>query len=160
MSKSIVIVVALVAAATAIVLPLGSAPAATSGSFTLLSRLDTRSMVSVDARPKGRSAGDMFVFSTSLSRDGKADGRAEFAQTLVDSRYQGISIQGDLLLADGTLELQAAGLNRRPPGGPRPSGESDFAIVGGTGAYAGARGTIHPVRAGRITERLEVQLAG
>jgi hypothetical protein len=159
MSKPILVVVAL-AAAAALVAPLASAPAATSSSFTLLSRLDTRSMAGVDTRPKGRSAGDTFVFSTWLSRDGKPDGRGEFAQTLVDNRYQGISIQGDLLLADGTLALQAAGLNGRPPGGPRPVDQSDYAIVGGTGAYAGARGTVHPVTVGRTTERLEVQITG
>jgi hypothetical protein len=98
------------------------------------------------------------VFSTSLRRDGNPDGRAEFVQTVVDARYRGISMRADLLLSDGTLELQGAGLSRRPPGGAKPSSETDMAIVGGTGAYAGASGSVKLVPSGRTTQRLEVAL--
>jgi hypothetical protein len=149
-------VVAVVAAAT---LPLASAPAASSGSFTLVARLDRHSMVRVDAAPKGVSPGDTFVFSASLQRDRQADGRAEFVQTVVDSRYRGISMRGDLLLGDGTLELQGGGLSRRAPGAAKPSAETGMAIVGGTGTYAGARGTVQMIPSGRATQRLEVTLA-
>jgi hypothetical protein len=159
MSKTVLIALAALAAG-AIAVPLASAPAAAPASFKLVSRFDPRTMVNVDAHPKGRSAGDVYAFSASLSRDGKPDGRAEFVQTLVDDRYQGISIQGHLLLGDGALELQSAGLNRRPPGGAKPSGDADFAVVGGTGAYAGAHGFVHSVHTGRTTERLEVVLGG
>jgi hypothetical protein len=148
------------AAAVATAVPLASAPAAPAGAFTLIAGLDRHSMVKVDARPKGVSPGDVFVFSTSLRRDGTADGRAEFVQTVVDPRYRGISMHADLLLSDGTIELQGAGLSRRAPGGAKPSAETDMAIVGGTGAYAGASGTVHLVPTGRTTQKLEVSISG
>jgi hypothetical protein len=62
-----------------------------------------------------------------------------------------------LLLPNGTLELQGAGLDRKAPGLRKPAGESDLAIVGGTGAYAGASGTVHPVDIGS-QQNLEVHL--
>jgi hypothetical protein len=143
------------AAATA---PLASAPAAPSGSFTLVATLARHSMVTVDAAPKGTSPGDVFVFSTSLRRDGHPDGRAEFVQTVVDSRYRGISMRADVLLGDGALELQGGGLSRRAPGAAKPSAQTDMAIVGGTGSYDGARGVVRLVPLGRTTQRLEVTL--
>ena len=156
-SRTLLSVVA--AAAIAGAVPLASAPAAPSSSFTLLARLDPHSMVRVDARPNGTSPGDVFVFSTSLRRDGNLDGRAEFVQTVVDPRYRGISMRADLLLADGTLELQAAGLSRRAPGGAKPTSQTEMAIVGGTGAYAGRSGSVKLVPSGRTTQRLEIALS-
>jgi hypothetical protein len=154
-----ILLFAVAAAAVAVAVPLAAAPAAPPGSFTLVASLDRHSMVRVDARPRGTSPGDVFVFSTSLRRSGKPDGRAEFVQTVVDPRYRGISMRADLLLADGTLELQAAGLSRRAPGGAKPSAETDMAIVGGTGAYAGEGGSVKLVPSGRTTQRLEVTLS-
>jgi hypothetical protein len=156
--RTLLCVVAAAAIATAV--PLASAPAAPSSSFTLLASLDRHSMVRVDARPKGTSPGDVFVFSTSLRRSGKLDGRAEFVQAVVDPRYRGISMRADLLLSNGTLELQGAGLSRRAPGGAKPTSETDMAIVGGTGAYAGERGSVKLVASGRTTQRLEITLTG
>ena len=158
MLKGILIPVIAVAAVAGTV-PLASAPAAPSGSFTLLASLDRHSMVRVDTRPKGTSPGDVFVFSASLRRGGNPDGRAEFVQTVVDPRYRGISMRADLLLPDGTLELQGGGLSRRAPGSARPSSETDMAIVGGTGAYAGATGSVKLVPSGRTSQRLEVALS-
>jgi hypothetical protein len=148
------------AAAAAVALPLAAAPAAPSPAtaFTLVARLDRHSMATVDASPRGTSPGDVFVFSTSLRRDGRADGRGQFVQTAVDSRYRGISMRADLLLGDGTLELQGAGLGRRAPGAAKPATETEMAIVGGTGSYAGARGSVRLVPSGRTTQRLEVTL--
>src|SRR5919112_4134403 len=154
--RTLLCVVAAAAIATAV--PLASAPAAPSSSFTLLASLDRHSMVRVDARPKGTSPGDVFVFSTSLRRSGKLDGRAEFVQAVVDPRYRGISMRADLLLSNGTLGLQGAGLSRRAPGGAKPTSETDMAIVGGTGAYAGERGSVKLVASGRTTQRLEITL--
>ena len=158
MLRRILIPAMAVAAVTSAVW-LVSASATPSGSFTLVASLDRHSLVRVDARPKGTTAGDVIVFSTSLRRDGKPDGRAEFVQTVVDPRYRGVSMRADLLLADGTLELQGAGLGRRAPGGARPSSETDMAVVGGTGAYAGATGSIKLIPSGRTTQRLEVTLS-
>jgi hypothetical protein len=151
---------AIPAAAIAVIVPVTSAPAASSGSLTLISKLDKKTLVMADvARPKGRSAGDIAAFSTSLVRDGKAAGRGEFAQTLVDNRYQGVVTQADLLLADGTVALQGAGVNGRPPGGADPRAQNDMAVVGGTGAYAGARGTARLTDAGRTAQRIEITFA-
>ena len=99
------------------------------------------------------------MFSTSLRRGGKPDGRAAFVQTVVDPRYRGVSMRADLLLSDGTLELQGAGLSRRAPGGAKPSSETDMAIVGGTGVYAGADGSVKLVPSGQTTQRMEVALS-
>lgn len=157
MLRRILIPAMAVAAVTSAVW-LVSASAAPSGSFTLVASLDRHSLVRVDARPKGTTAGDVIVFSTSLRRDGKPDGRAEFVQTVVDPRYRGVSMRADLLLADGTLELQGAGLGRRAPGGARPSSETDMAVVGGTGAYAGARGTLTSAGGARRGLTLTIRL--
>lgn len=159
MRSSAILLSVVAAIAVASTVPLASAPAAPSSSFTLLASLDRHSMVRVDARPKGTSPGDVFVFSTSLRRGGKLDGRAEFVQTVVDQRYHGISMRADLLLSDGTLELQGAGLSRRAPGGAKPTSQTDMAIVGGTGAYAGDSGSVKLVPSGRTTQRLEIALS-
>jgi hypothetical protein len=65
-------------------------------------------------------------------------------------------MQGDLLLRDGTIEVQGAGVNKRPPGGAAPTRDQQLAVVGGTGAYAGARGTARLTAAGKTTQRVEI----
>jgi hypothetical protein len=155
--KKTIITLALSSAAVAVALSAQSTHAAATGSLSLLARLDRPTLVTVDAaRPKGTSAGDTVDFSVALVRDGKAAGRGEFAQTVVDNRYQGISMQAELLLPDGTLELQGGGVNKRPPGGAEPTRDSELAVVGGTGAYAGARGTARLSAAGRTTQRVDI----
>src|SRR4051794_21758720 len=155
--KSSVLAVAAAAATAAAVLPMADAPAAPNASFTLGSKLDKPTLHRIDNGKRGDSGGDMFVLSTTLSRDGKVAGRAEYVQTAVDDRYRGISMTVHLLLPDGTLELQGAGLDRRAPGLPKLPAEAELAVVGGTGAYAGASGTVHPVDAGSH-QNLEVHL--
>jgi hypothetical protein len=147
------------AAATAVaaLLPLSSAPAAPDTTFTVQSKLDRPTLHRFDNGKHGDSAGDVFVLATKLSRDGKAAGRGEYVQTAVDDRYRGISMTVHLLLPDGTLDLQGAGLDRRAPGLAKPSAEADLAVVGGTGAYAGASGTVHPIDVGSHQD-LEVHL--
>jgi hypothetical protein len=135
------------------------AEAAPEGSITVLAKLDRHSLVSVNGGQKGRAPGETIVFSTALSENGKPAGRGEFVQTIVDPRFRGISFRADLLLPAGTIELQGSGLSKRPPGGAMPKSETDMAIVGGTGAYAGASGTVQMTPAGRTTQRLEVDFA-
>jgi len=124
------------------------------GTVTLTARFEPRSMSKVGGSHGGPVPGETIVFSTSLKREGKPDGRGEFVQTIVDPRYRGVATTADLLLSDGTIELQGAGLSGRPPGGAKPSRETDMAIVGGTGAYAGAGGTVALLPAGHLTQRL------
>lgn len=157
MFKKAILALTLSATALAVALPAQTTHAAASGSLSLLARLDRPSLVTVDAaRPKGTSAGDTVDFSVTLIRAGKADGRGEFAQTVVDNRYQGINMQADLLLRDGTIELQGGGVNKRPPGGAAPTRDTELAIVGGTGAYAGARGTARLTAVGKTTQRVAI----
>lgn len=158
--KKRMIVLAGLATVAAAVLPSALASASPEGGMTLVAKLDRHSMVKVDNGRKGISAGDTIVFSTSLMRDGEADGRAEFVQTVVDPRYHGISAHADLLLADGTIELQNAGLGARAPGGAKPSRQTEMAIVGGTGAYSGAAGSVRLRPAGPVSQRLDVQFEG
>jgi hypothetical protein len=150
--------VVLVAAAAAF-LPSAIAAASPVGTMTLFAAFEPRSMVKVGGGAKGPSPGETIVFSTALKREGKAAGRGEFVQTVVDPKYRGISIRADLLLADGTIELQGGGVSVRPPGGAKPTRETDMAIVGGTGAYAGAAGSVELSAAGHLKQRLDISFS-
>lgn len=155
MLKRVTALVVLAAAAAAF-LPSALATAAPEGTITLKASFEPRSMSKVGGGRRGPSPGETIVFSTSLRREGRAAGRGEFVQTIVDPRYRGVSTTADLLLADGTIELQGAGLSGRPPGGAQPSHETEMAIVGGTGAYTGAGGSVKLLPAGHLTQRLEL----
>ena len=146
--KSLVATTAAAAVGAATLLPLSSAPAAPTGTFTLQSRLDKTTLHRIDNGKRGPSAGDVTVLATALVRDGKPAGRALYVHTSVDDHYRGVSMIAHLLLPDGTLELHGEALERKAPGLGNPPEESDLAIVGGTGAYAGATGTVHPVDVG------------
>ena len=67
--------------------------------------------------------------------------------------------QADLLLPDGTISLTGGGLNRRPPGGADPTSQNDMAVIGGTGAYAGATGTATLTASGPTAQRLDIKFA-
>lgn len=135
------------------------AEAAPDGSITVLAKLDRHSLATAGGGHKGHSPGETIVFSTALSENGKPAGRGEFVQTIVDPRFRGVSFRADLLLPTGTIELQGSGLSKRPPGGAMPRSETEMAIVGGTGAYAGASGTVRLLPAGKSTQRLEIDFA-
>ena len=157
MFKKAALALVVPAAAAAVIIPATSAPASPAGTLTVTSKLDAKTMVMVDAaKPKGRSAGDTVSFSTTLLRNGKPAGRGEFAQTLADNRYQGVVMQVELLLPDGTISLTGAGLNRRAPGGADPRAQTELAVVGGTGAYAGANGTAKLTDVGRSSQRMDI----
>lgn len=155
MLKHVTALIVLAAAAAAL-LPSAIATAAPEGTLTLTARFEPRSMSKVGGHG-GATPGETIVFSTSLKREGRPAGRGEFVQTVVDPRYRGVSTTADLLLADGTIELQGAGLSGRPRGGAKPSRETEMAIVGGTGAYDGAGGSVELIPAGHLTQRLELR---
>jgi len=154
-----IIPLAVLVAAAAVVLPSALATAAPEGTMTLTAAFEPRSMVKVGGGRQSVSPGETIVFSTTLTRAGKVAGRGEFVQTVVDPRYRGISTRADLLLPDGTIELQSAGVSVRPPGGAKPARNPDMAVVGGTGAYAGATGTVRITAAGHLKQRLELTFA-
>jgi hypothetical protein len=111
--------------------------------LTLTARVDNNSFAIHKAKPKSthHNPGDVMTFAIALVKDGKPFGRVEATQLAVDGRYQAVSFHYTLLLADGTVEILGAGVDKQAPGTPKPSDADPAAIVGGTGAYDGARGS-------------------
>jgi hypothetical protein len=130
---------AAVAAATALPATGQQAPAART--LTLTSVTAKGSEHSIDAPPKGESAGDRFVFASTLRRDGAFAGRMEGDCLAVDAKFEGLQCTLTAVLADGTISMQGAALNKKIPGATTPAAEV-YAITGGTGAYVGATGTM------------------
>jgi allene oxide cyclase-like protein len=96
----------------------------------------------IDLPPKGESLGDRLVLSSTARRDGKVVGRTEAECVLQDKTYEAFSCVGNLLLADGKITFQGSQLNKAIPGAlPKPKSET-YAVTGGTGAYAGAAGSL------------------
>ena len=86
----------------------------------------------VDTGKKGFSVGDSFIFSEQLLQNGKQVGYDHVVCThAANWPSSAESCTGTAVLANGTVEL--AGLSKRGP--------FTIAVVGGTGSYAGARGT-------------------
>lgn len=87
----------------------------------------------VDNKPKGESPGDTIQFTDALRQHGKVVGYAEVLGALVDHARDADELQGTIHLHAG--EIMIAGISLGQAATQR------FAIVGGTGAYADARGT-------------------
>jgi len=97
-----------------------------------------------DVAPKGvgrgrASLGDEFFISTAIRRNDGARGRLQFSYTVGQKKVRLVGSRGHLSgvyrFADGAIFVEAEGTYE----------DSDVdrgAIVGGTGAYAGARGTL------------------
>jgi hypothetical protein len=77
------------------------------------------------------SPGDRIVLSDSLWREGKSSGRIEGICTVTSGDGTAIC-NANLMLADGTIAIQFV---------DAPPRSKDFAVVGGTGAYAGLLGS-------------------
>ena len=84
-----------------------------------------------DLKPRGDSVGDQVVYSDPVfdERNRKRLGRAMFLNTFQDGTN--VLVAGAIRLRDGTITLAGTLLN----------GAQNIAVTGGTGAYAGARGT-------------------
>lgn len=123
-------VLALAGAATAIA---AGGRESAAGTLVLVGRQIPSSIHYVDQAPKGESAGDTISFSQTLSAGGKRVGYAEVTGTLLDNeRHDADNLTGTLVLQNGTIVLQGTSLGKAPT--------QHLAVVGGTGAYAGARG--------------------
>jgi hypothetical protein len=86
----------------------------------------------VDTGKKGFSIGDAFIFSEQLLQNGKQVGYDHVVCThAADWPSSAESCAGTAVLANGTLQL--GGLSKRGP--------FTLAVLGGTGSYAGSRGT-------------------
>ena len=93
----------------------------------------------VDTGKKGFSIGDSFIFSERLTQGGKNAGYDHIVCThAADWPSSAESCVGTVVLPKGTLQL--AGLSKRGP--------FTVALLGGTGTYAGARGTARIVSHG------------
>jgi hypothetical protein len=115
------------------------APGPPTGALEVVLRERDASFRFVDNPPRRKeSAGDMAIISGRLrAADGSARGRlqAYFVATKggdFERAFRG-QVTGTLMLSDGDIVLEGVTDDRRD--------QEPLAIVGGTGAYAGARGT-------------------
>jgi hypothetical protein len=116
-----------------------------------------------DAPPTGVSAGDMTLFDVPMRQGRRTVGRARGVQTsvVVEHGRQTVSTQITYVLRHGSLVV--AGLSDYPAAGTtgtvrnRPQVR---AVIGGTGAFAGAHGTVRAVRRPDGTYRQTFSLSG
>ncbi|HEY8578248.1 MAG TPA: hypothetical protein VIL72_00065, partial [Beijerinckiaceae bacterium] len=105
---------------------------------------------SVDVGKEGVSAGDLTVFAWPLaSKDGNPAGVALGAQTSIRAEQGGLTVNGLLTYQLRRGDLVVGGLSSFPLGGTTGLRKGRFferPILGGTGAYAGARGELRSVR--------------
>jgi hypothetical protein len=102
---------------------------------------DESSSHATDVSPTGPSAGDTFVYSATLHRGGHVVGRMEGVTTAADNRYQGDVSTQYYVLHRGTIAVVGGGQSGAPGVG-RPDDKILDSVVGGTGAYFGARGSV------------------
>jgi hypothetical protein len=128
----------------------GAAPA---GTLTLTGKPSQRT---IDVAPKGESVGDRLITSETLRSAGRPVARMEADCVLVDSVYQGAQCTATVIFHDGQLVLGGATLSKPVPhiGGH----DNEFAILGGTGRYAGATGTAQ-LQSTRRQDRLTIRFA-
>jgi len=118
--------------------------------FTLITSKPT--VTQVDTGDPGNSPGDYQVFSAAATKDGQAFGnlyglKLEVALPGKAGAPEGLGLfqnQLTFVLPDG--DISVLGVQYHSPDGSLPTSASadgeTRAIVGGTGAYAGARGTL------------------
>ena len=99
-----------------------------------------RDLRSHDIRPRGDSIGDRHMASMTLRSGGEIAGRLEGICTTIDNTYDGHMCTLVVILPDGRLAFEGAGVRRRIP---NVGGRGDiFALTGGTGAYVGVDGVL------------------
>jgi hypothetical protein len=113
---------------------------AAGGTLTLTGRQRASDTKMVDVRPKGESVGDRLVQSETLHKGKAVAARVESDCLLVDPRYEGAQCTTTLIFKDGLVVAQTASVSKRIPA--VDGRNEDLAILGGTGAYVGAAGTI------------------
>ena len=93
----------------------------------------------VDVGRKGESLGDRYLTGFNVEQDGEVAGRVLVECLSLDAAYGAQTCELSVQLADGTLYLRGMGFHRSVPNVGRGSDEV-YAVTGGSGAYAGARG--------------------
>lgn len=100
------------------------------------------------AKTDGLSLGDRFILDDTLLQGGKAVGKSSGLCTITDTT--GIALCNvTFTLPDGTVSIQF--VNAPPP-------KKDFAVIGGTGSYAGSTGTGVMIENGDNTGNLSLTL--
>jgi hypothetical protein len=130
------------------------------GTLTFTGKAKKRDQKIVDVRPKGISLGDRFLLSETLKQGGATGGRIEVDCVVLDRSYEGQACQITLLLKDGQVTAQGAGLDKHLAGVAPTSTKAgdESAITGGTHAYRGASGTV-TVKAAPSGDTVTVQFA-
>lgn len=116
-----------------------------SAAKTIHAESKTVSVEQVDNGPRGPSAGDLLVFRNQLTRAGKALGSLEVACTFVKLEDD-YACHGTAFLPGGQLTLSGALSLDRPT--------NVLPIVGGTGRYRRASGTVTARQTGDDTNVL------
>ena len=153
MSRKSTLLAALATAVIAtgvVVLPATGHDVKPSGTLAFTGKGSTRDQKMVDVRPTGISLGDHFLGAVTLRQAGAPAGRMEADCVIIDRRFEGQACSFTLILKDGQVAAQGAGVDKRIPGvgGTTPPTGDEFAILGGTGAYQGAAGTLR-LKSGR-----------
>jgi hypothetical protein len=141
-SRTLITVAGTATATAAIAIALattGSAAASTLGSGTFTVRAHHGSETNVDLGPKGFSAGDEDLTVSPLTAKGHQVGRLVGNCTTARAGRTSVDELCEFVLRIGTSQLTAAGTVRAGQRGP---GTFTLPILGGTGRYRGAGGTI------------------
>jgi hypothetical protein len=136
-----------------VVLPATGHDVKPSGTVAFTGKGSSRDQKMVDVPPKGISLGDHFLGAETLRQAGAPAGRMEVDCVVIDRTYAGQACSLTLILKDGQVTAQGAGVDKRIPGvgGTTPPTGDEFAIMGGTGAYQGAAGTLR-LKSGPTTD--------
>jgi hypothetical protein len=138
----VLVTATIVAAVTA--LPAPGHDVKPTGTLTFTGKGSNRDRKAVDVRPKGISLGDEFLGAETLRQASAPAGRMDADCVVIDRTYAGQACTVTLILKAGQVTAQGAGVDKRIPGvgGTTPSTGDELAILGGTGAYQGAAGTL------------------
>ena len=139
--------VTVVAAAGAVTALTAPGQAQSTGKTYVITPVGKESLSFADVAPKGFrrnrfSLGDQLFLTTKIKRDGTVSGTSEATITVSDphplngDKAHGV-VSAVYHLADGDIYSSGTVLFD-------DSGRGEGAVTGGTGAYAGARGTIEP----------------
>ncbi|MFI2608215.1 hypothetical protein [Kitasatospora sp. NPDC018619] len=107
----------------------------------------------VDLGPAGPSLGDLDVYSGTTVQDGRSVGHGGGSCQLVQVVEGGITAQCLL-----TVEVEGGSLTVQSLWTKGSGAPLDMAVTGGTGAYAGARGTIRFWDIGTPDERARAEV--
>ena len=150
-SRITIVALALTAVAAIVAAVAGASGSATPSSMRLVTVDLPKTEVYVDNGTKGESPGDVIFFAERLhrgSRFGPVMGRVEVMCAFESERES--RCNGTLILARGTLEAAGRVLFT----GPR----TRIPVVGGTKAYAGARGELVITELDEKTDRYDITL--